>query len=140
LAQRYARREVPRYEIGGVSRNENLAPVTGRDQTRHTIDRHAEIIAGAFVGLACRNRHPNAQLVHVGEVLAAKASLRIDCGFERLTDAPERGAKGIADRLKNVSSPPFDLGPHDLVMPLDGIAHSVGVGVPPSRASLDVGE
>jgi hypothetical protein len=114
--------------------------VSGRNQTRHAIDRHAEIIAGAFVGLACRNCHPNAQLVHIGEVLAAEASLRIDRGFERLTDAPERGAKGITDRLKNVSSPPFDLGPHDLVMPSHGIAHGVGVGVPASRASLDVGE
>jgi hypothetical protein len=140
LAQRYARRQASGYEIGGVSRDENLTAVTGRDQTRNAIDRHAEIIAGAFVGLACRNRNPNAQLVHVGEVLAAKASLRIDRRFERLTDAPERGAKCIADRLKNVSSLPFDPGPHDLVMPSHRIAHSVGMRVPASRASLDIGE
>jgi hypothetical protein len=139
------------HEIGAVGKaplpqrdhglgQQNLAAVRGTHNACRTVDRGAEEVAVARLRGAGVQAAPH---------LEWDAAVRADCGhpalqFERRRHCgggiAEHGVQPIADHLHQLATVRLDRRPAEPVMAGERLGHPRGLGLPQTRAPLDVGE
>src|SRR5579872_1640107 len=95
-------------ELGGDARNEHLAAVTDREQARDPVDRRSEIVAVAFLRVTGVDGDAHGQPVDRAPIFLRKRALRLERGCYRRRRRREYSAKGVSNRLENVSTVSFD--------------------------------
>ena len=140
IAQAALRRHLALQQIGGGARDDDLATVADREQSRNAIDRWEEVITVAFVGRPRVQRRTHAHAVNCGEVFGHKGALRSERGRHRVFGTPERGAKRVADRLEDVTAVRVDRRAHQRIVPAHRVLHRSAVTFSALRTALDVGE
>ncbi len=132
-----ARRSLPMVEvdaatplIGQHGQVPLLNVFEGRRQ-RRTVEHRTEVIPLAQLGLAGRQSHPHRQLQ-----CPLRSERGIHCGSRR----GERRAHPVAGVLEHVSAVRLNRPVQHLVMGGQRHPHPIGVSVPPTGRTLDIGE
>ena len=140
VAQAGAGREAIGAERGGGRRQQDLAAVTDGHETGGAVDRRAEVVGAAPLGVAGMERHPDVERAGLTPVGGGQGAL----GGEARDDALVRGGKDghhpVAGRLDHDAIGRFDRLAEDHVMPRQGVGHRGRQVLPEPGAPGDVGE
>src|ERR1700674_916117 len=92
-------------------RNQNLATVRRRHETRAAVERSTHVVTGSQLSLATVDRDPHAHVDTCRPVLALQRTLGIERTSDRVTRLSEHGqhAVALAPRLDDLPLIPFDL-------------------------------
>ena len=127
-------------QLRAGARDEHLAAVPNRQQTRDAVERRAEVVAVALVGGAGMHGRTNAQSIDGGEVFGAKRALGIEDRGNGIFGTRKGRAERVADGFEDAAAVLRDRRSHQRVVPAHRILHRRPVAVPARGAALDVAE
>ena len=116
---------------GRAAVEQDLPAVPSGHHPRRTIQRRTEVVPVTQLGFASRQAHPHRQL---------QRPLRGHRRIHRRLRRGERAAHPVAGVLEQEAAVRLDRRAQHLVMRRQGRPHRVGVGLPPTGRTLDVGE
>jgi len=117
-----------------------LAAVPDGHEPRRAIDSRPEVIAVMLERFAGMHGHANAQAPDRGKISLLERVLGVDRGGYAVGNPRECHAEGVAHRLEHEAVMLLHRGPHERVVPLDGIIHGSMMRFPTLGAALNVCE
>ena len=112
-------------------RHQDLAAVAGGHHPRRPVQHRTEVVLTATLGLTGGDPHAHRQ---------PQRLLRLHRGVDRGAGRAERRAHPVTGVLEQPTPMSLDRRSQHLVMEDQGGAHRLGVGLPATRRTLDVGE
>ena len=105
--------------------------MTGGHHPRRPVQRRPEVVVAASLGLTGGDPHAHRQ---------AQPPLRLHRGVDRGAGRAERRAHPVTGVLEQPTAMGLDRRPQHLVVRGQRRPHRLGIGLPPARRTLDVGE
>ena len=140
VAQAGAGREPVAGERGGRRRQQDLAAVTDRHEPGGAVDRRAEVVGAAPLGVARVERHPDVERAGLAPLGGGQGALGGEARGDALVRRREDGHQPVAGRLDHDAVGRFDRVAEDRVMARQGVGHRGGQVLPEPGAARDVGE
>src|SRR6266536_787403 len=119
---------------------ERLPTVTGGEQTRHLVERRAEVVAVANFGGPSVKRHTGANRSVFRPTLRAERALRSQRGLDGARRGGEGGAEGVACGLEDVPAARLDALPQQSIVARQRFGHRLALRLPEPSAALDIRE
>ncbi len=133
------RKRIPQHHLRRM-RHQHLTAMCRRHQPRCPIQRRPEIVTVPSLGLTGMKPDPNPQPFHTVPPLVGEPSLACNSRRSRIASSPEDRMHAITRRLNHPAADRLDYLPQDLVMASQRGLHRLGVLLPQTRRSLEIGE
>ena len=103
----------------------------GGHHPRSPVEHRTEVVTLPQLCFAGRDPHPDRQI---------QFPLRGHCSIHRRSRRRECGADTVTGVLEHEAAVRLDGGAQHLVMRGEGFSHAIGVGLPPTGGTLNIGE
>ena len=140
VAQARAGREAIGAERGGGRRQQDLAAVTDGHEPGGAVDRRAEVVGAASLGVARVERHPDVERAGLAPVGGGQGALGGEARDDALVRGRKDGHQPVTGRLDHDAVGQFDRLAEDHVMTRQGVGHRGRQVLPEPGAPRDVGE